>query len=413
MNESQLRALLREAPVPAEDAAAQRGLRIVNEAFTQRTRPRRQVLPRLALAFAIALLLAALMLTPAGAKVRDWIGEVFTAGVPNAKPALTAIPGGGRLLIQSRQGPWVVQPDGARRLLGRYDGATWSPHGLFVAASSGNTLSAIEPDGDPHWSISARGAVADPRWSPSGFRIAYRAGRSLWVIAGDGTGKTLLDPRAAPLAPAWSPQGLALLAYVNGNGSLRIVDSDSGKIASASRALPGITELEWDPDGSSLLEASPRSMRLRRLTLSKLASRLSLDRARDLALPPHARIDTAAFSPSGKSIAALLRLPAQAGHPPRSEVVLIDPVSGSRRPLFSAPGRLSDLAWSPDGSRLLIGWRDANQWLFVPIGGGGHVQAIAGISGDFAPGKPERSFPHIEGWCCRRSIGPPAHGTSG
>jgi WD40 repeat protein len=409
MNEARLRALLRETPVPAEDGAAQRGLPVVSEAFAERTAPRRQVLPRLALAFAIGVSIAALALSPAGAKVRDWIGEVFTAGVPNAEPALTAIPGGGRLLVQSRQGPWVVQPDGARRLLGHYDDATWSPHGLFVAAGAGNTLSAIEPDGDPHWSISAEGTVADPRWSPSGFRIAYRAGRSLWVVAGDGTGKTLLDLRTAPLAPVWSPQGLALLAYVDSGSTVRIVDTDRREVLGAARALAGIKELEWAPDGSALLEASPSSLRLRRLTLGKLVSRLGIEPARELGLPAGARIDDAAFSPGGDSIAALLLLPARAGRPARSEAVLIDATTGSRRPLFSAPGRLSGLAWSPDGSRLLIGWRDANQWLFVPIGGRSHVDAIAGISDDFAPGaRRPGSFPRIEGWCCRASSGPPS-----
>ena len=177
MNEKRLSELLRETPVPGAADAEGRGLRVIDAAFSGRRAPRRRALPRLAVALAGAALFAALLLTPAGADVRAWIGDVFTAGVPNAEPELTEIPGGGRLLVQSAQGPWVVQADGSRRLLGAYAAAAWSPHGLFVAAASSRTLSAVEPDGTPHWSITAPGRVRDPRWSPSGFQIAYRAGR--------------------------------------------------------------------------------------------------------------------------------------------------------------------------------------------------------------------------------------------
>ena len=54
------------------------------------------------------------------------------------------------------------------RFLGNYTDATWSPHGLFVAVTHGRQLSAIAPDGTPHWSLAQRQRVSDPRWSPSG-----------------------------------------------------------------------------------------------------------------------------------------------------------------------------------------------------------------------------------------------------
>lgn len=222
MNDARLKTLLTETPIPAAEEAEQRGLAIVEEAFDQRQPARRAVLPRLAVSFAVAALLAALMLSPAGATVRDWIDDVFTAGVPNGEPGLTEIPGGGRLLVQSPSGPWVVQPDGSRRLLGSYSDATWSPRGLFVGATSDHTLSAIEPDGTPHWSLSASAPVSDPRWSPSGFQIAYRAGPSLRVAAGDGTDDALIDRGVKPLPPAWSPQGLPMLAYVARSGSCEL-----------------------------------------------------------------------------------------------------------------------------------------------------------------------------------------------
>ncbi len=134
MSEERLRALLREEPIPGAAEAERRGLALLERAYAERRPAARPVMPRLAVALAAAALLAALLLSPAGAAVRNWIGDVFTAGVRNAQPALTEVPGGGRLLVQSSRGPWVVQPDGSRRLLGHYEEASWSPHGLFVAA---------------------------------------------------------------------------------------------------------------------------------------------------------------------------------------------------------------------------------------------------------------------------------------
>lgn len=402
MNEDRLKKLLRETPVPGEEEAARRGLRVLEEAFDAERKPaRRPVRPRLTLAIAAGALLAVLMLSPAGATVRDWIDDVFTAGVRNAQPALTELPGGGKLLVHSADGAWVVHEDGSRRLLGRFEEATWSPRGLFVAVTSGRTLSAVDPEGSPRWSISAGAPVSDPRWSPSGVRIAYRAGRELRVVVANGTGDTVLDPLVAPLTPAWSPQGAHLLAYVDSDDELRLVNTDTRQTLGSSRALPGIAKLVWSPAGSTLLETSARSLQLRAVTLSKLGDRLELEPPQRLELPAGTTVRTAAFAPDGQTVAALLRLPASGPRSIRSEVVSIDVASGVQRRLFGVSGELSDLAWSPRGRRLLLSWPDANQWLFIPIGGRG-IRAIDRISEEFGPGERSPSFPRVEGWCCQR-----------
>src|ERR1700754_2378971 len=151
-SEARLRELLREAPLPDAEAAERRGRAVLAAAYAEReaaARPAPLRPRRLALALAAATLLTALVLSPAGAAVRDWVDDVFTANVPAPEPALTEIPGGGRLLVESGAGPWVVQADGSRRLLGAYAEATWSPRGLFVAGAAGSTLSALAADGDP------------------------------------------------------------------------------------------------------------------------------------------------------------------------------------------------------------------------------------------------------------------------
>jgi hypothetical protein len=87
--------------------------------------------------------------------------------------------------------------------------------------------------------------------------------------------------------------------------------------------------------------------------------------------------------------------------PPRSEALLIDPAGGPARRLFGVSGHLTELAWSPDGRRLLLAWPAADQWLFVPAEGGARLRAIGDIAAVFAPGSARRAtYPRVEGWCC-------------
>ncbi len=400
MNEGRLRTLLRDEPVPGAAEAERRGLELVERAHLERQPLHRPVRPRrLAVALAIAALLAALILSPAGAAVRHWVDDVFTAGVRRAEPALTEIPGGGKLLVQSQRGPWAVQGDGSRRLLGDYREATWSPHGLFVAASSGRTLSAIEPNGTPRWSISASDRVQDPRWSPSGFRIAYRVGSSLRVVRADGTGDALVGPASA-VPPAWFPPGLHLLAYLDGERRIVITETDARRTMDAAAASPGVVGLSWSANGHRLIEISRRDLWLRDVRMSKLASSLRLGTARRIHLPTAGVVRAAAFSPQGGTIAVLLDRSLGPG-PPRSEALLVDPSGGPARRLFGVSGHLTELAWSPDGHRLLLAWPAADQWLFVPVARETRLRAIGDVAAIFSPGNTARAlYPRIEGWCC-------------
>ncbi len=406
MSERRLRELLLEAPLPREQEAERRAMLLVAAAFAARPRtgPARRSAPaRLALALIAVLLLGALLLSPAGAAVRHWVGDVFaSAKTPAPAPALGEVPGGGRLLIGSADGPWVVSPNGSRRLLGRYDEATWSPHGLFIGAAESDSLSAIEPDGTPRWSLSSAGPVRDPRWSPSGFRIAFRSAATLRVVGADGAGESLLAPRVAPVAPVWSPRGAHQLAFLDAAGRLQLLDTDSRRSLASAPALAATATLGWAPPGSPILEASPRALRTRSVAKASPAGRLSLGRAHLLSLPPAATVGAAAFSPRGTEIAAILNLPARAGRPAHGEVVLINPPNGSPRRLLNVPGSLSDLLWSPDASRLLVAWPNADQWLFIPLRGGRQGRAFGPISPEFAPGaRPGAEvFPRLEGWCC-------------
>lgn len=402
---------LRQAPISTPEGAEERGLRVVEAAYAEREAPRRDgresrwPLPRFALALGLSALLLALVLSPAGAAVRDWVDEAFTASAPRPEPTLARIPGGGRLLVQTAEGPWVVQPDGSRRLLGDYDAASWSPHGLFVAAAENRTLSALEPDGTPRWSITAPKRVAfpgrrvaAPSWSPSGERIAYRSGLDLRVIAGDGTEDRMIAGGISPVGMTWSPFGDPTLAYVSAAGRLRIVNTESGAELADAPALTGIAEIDWGAGGKAILEASPRELRLRGVRPRKLPPRPSIAASHRLPLPAGATVVDAALAPERPFVAASITRWKKRGT--YSEIVVFRP---GRAPqvLLTVPGSLGQVEWSPDGRRVLAAWPGANQWLFLPLGGG-RGRAIANISRAFSPGGDPTSFPLVEGWCCRR-----------
>ena len=389
MDDERIGRALRDAPVPDENAAAERGLRVVRAAFEAEEpgRPRPPRLRRLGLALLASALVFIVVLTPVGADVREFVKDVVEDSEPDPARSLTRVPGGGELLVESEEGPWIVRADGSQRLLGDFEEATWSPHGLFVAVTDGGRLTAVDPLGNPRWSVTRPATVTDPRWSPSGFRVAYRAGQQLRVVWGDGIGDRLVTRRAAPVAPAWRPGKAHVLAYTTPADHVRVVDTDRGKtLFDTAVQTGGPLSLSWSGDGSRLLAVTPR-----RLTILDGSGNI----LRALGTP---RADGAfvagAWEPGSHRIAYLLRYVGETGL--RTELGLVRP-TGARRQLIAVPGSLIDLVWSPDGSRVLTGWRQADQWFFVPVG----VRAprsIADIRAQFAPGADVGGFPSVAGW---------------
>jgi hypothetical protein len=166
--ERRLRDELHAARPPRAGEAEQRAWHVVATAHSERPVLRRRR-HGLSLAFALAAvgLLLALVLTPAGAKVGDWIGEMVSPAPEATRSALASLPAPGRLLVVAEGGPWIVGDDGARRRLGAFREAGWSPGGLFVVAAKGRRLTTLEPDGDERWTRVAPARVATPRWSPT------------------------------------------------------------------------------------------------------------------------------------------------------------------------------------------------------------------------------------------------------
>ena len=88
---------------------------------------------------------------------------------------------------------------------------------------------ALEPDGDVRWTL-ARPDVRFPRWggTRTDTRIAYLSDGELRVVGGNGKGDRLLDSQAADRAPVWRPGAKHVLIYERRDGSIRVVDVDTG-----------------------------------------------------------------------------------------------------------------------------------------------------------------------------------------
>ena len=327
------------------------------------------------------------MISPAGAAVRDWVGETVDPASEPALPALTSLPAPGELLVDSARGPWVVHEDGSKRLLGAYRQSAWSPRGLFVAVTSPGQLLAVDPEGGVRWAVTRSGSVTDPAWSPDGYRIAYLNSGTLRVVNGDGTGDRSLVRPVAPATPAWRPGSRHVVVFAGRDGSVRAVDTDTGAQLFATGPGPVPARLAWSPDGSRLLVSGPGGLRL-------------LDRDGRLVWSREARAgeELGAAAPlAGGRIAAVL---ATRAAPRRSELLLLGPGAPATR-LFAGPGAFSEVQPSADGRWLLLAWKSADQWLFLDLESPERVRAVAGISAQFAPGTTSPPpFPSVAGWCC-------------
>ncbi|HEX3324099.1 MAG TPA: hypothetical protein VHR65_03015 [Solirubrobacterales bacterium] len=388
MNEDRLREALREAPVPAEEEARERARALVRVAYssTPAVTPSRYPRRR-ALRVAVALGLIAALVSPAGAAIRHWVRDTVEVGHKPSLPALTSLPAPGSLLVDSPRGPWVVRANGSKRLLGDYVQSAWSPHGLFVAVTSGHQLAAVDPEGNVHWTLSRLGAVRDPVWSPDGYRIAYLDGEELRVVAGDGTGDRPLARHVAAIAPAWQPGGLRRLAFLDAAGRVEVVQADSGRPVFEVSPGPGTIGLAWSADGARLLVVRRSGLRV----LDRQGRLLWQAQA-----PSGMRVRAAALAPDGKRVTAVLSTRSGA----QSEVLLLGP-GGEKRRLFDGLGRFGDVVYSPDGRWLLAAWRSADQWLFLSPAHPRRIVAISDISRQFDPGTTSPPpFPSVAGWCC-------------
>jgi hypothetical protein len=391
MNESKLHRLLDGVEVDGEAEARRRTLTLVRSAIAARERPSfpRRHMRALALATAVAVV-AAVAVTPPGRAVvdslRDTIGRERVVGRQPSAAELLRLPAPGKLLVSGRPGPWIVPDRGAKRLLGPYSDASWSPHGLFVVAVRKRDLLALDPHGRVRWSLPHQHRVRLPRWSPDGYRIAYLSGDTLRVTAGDGTGDHSLYRPAATVAAAWYPSATKhLLALVGADGRVRLADADTGRSLWTTVRLREPATLAWTRDGRYLISAGDRGT----------VTVIDHDGRRVHTFPGVRGRPVLAVAPR-KDVYALAGR-STAG---QSTVTITDLRRRRTRRVFSGRGRFGSLAWSPDGNWLALGWQSADQILFLHARGRPEIRAVSNISRQFDPASTSPGFPGLGGWCC-------------
>ena len=348
------------------------------------------------LAAAAAAVLLVAVISPPGRALVGSVRDAVTDESPPSQPALTSLPAPGPLLVNSKAGPWIVSFDGSKRRLGDWWEGAWSPNAEFTVVTRQRELAALDLDGAVRWSIGRTGLVRGARWSsevnPRDTRIAYLNRRALRVVGGNGRGDKELRRAVGPAAPAWRPEAFEL-AFSTVDGRIELMDTDSGK--TVWRTVPGEVpkQLVWSEDGERLLALGDQSLRVIDVNGRKLWS---------IGLP---------VGPSGVVFVrkshrfVMVRYSPATG---RSDLVLLqaetDP--GEARFLYSAPGEFGSLAISPNGNWLLVGWVNADQWLFLRLTAA-RVQAVSNISQQFGvstAGKPiSKAFPESVSWCCPAS----------
>jgi WD40 repeat protein len=392
VTDAELRHRLRRDPVPGESEAGQRAWEVVRASYAARERvPWIERHSRLVVVLAGLAAIAVAAVTPPGQAVVDRVRE-GVAGRSPSEPALVRLPAPGGLLVVSETGPWVVNEDGSKRLLGDYEDASWSPRGRFVVATREHQLVTLEPEsGDVRWSLSRSDQIRDARWSGGGLdtRIAYRSGSSLHVVAGDGSPDIVLAPDVAPVAPAWKDDS-HVLSYAGADGRAHVVDVDARRELWRTPKILDIRRLSFSPDGSLVVLTRRNAGLYRPRGLIRLAAEAlpKGDVLVDAVALPGAWVLYADYDPKKDATELVI---AQCFAP--GPCILIGPSE-----VFRGAGRIGNLTLSPDGRWLAAAWPAADQILFFRVLRFNRVVPVSNVTREFQPGANGQGFPRLAGW---------------
>jgi hypothetical protein len=318
-----------------------------------------------------------------------WFRDAFgLSAQPHTVRILGGLPGGGRLLVNTARGPWLVNANGSRHYLGSYAGASWSPHSLYLVAWRGTELSALNLAGARQWVITAPGPITTARWSPDGYRIAFLAQNSLLVAAGDSSGEHTLSDAAAPVPPAWQPQtgSVHRVTFVRRDGSVEQIDTDTGALVWRVRPPAPARQLVWSPDGGRLLVIGGHEL-TEYSASGQLISTVSPS--------PRTTIEATAFISARRFV--LISQPVGGD----SDSIQLRQLGSTAPPvvLYTGVEQLAGLAASPTDQWLLATSPTADQWIFIHIGTPPKLLATSAITTKFQrPDTTVTSFPQLDGW---------------
>ena len=160
------------------------------------------------------------------------------------------------------------------------------------------------------------------------------------------------------------------------------LDHSSGQVTL--NGQPGLRSMAVSPDGQWVASGTWRQ------TNVVIWDARTGNRLKDLRADGSSEVG---FSPNGRSLAFVQRT---AGRSFLWVVPRLAPDASAARRVFSGVGSFTDLEWSPDGRWLLVGWRDADQWVFIRSARVRKIEAVSGIRSQFDSTR----FPSVSGWCC-------------
>lgn len=189
----------------------------------------------------------------------------------------------------------------------------------------------------------------------------------------------------------WRPESteITFLASFNGSRQLYGIDLNGGSYYQISEAKPSISSYDWHPSGKSIAyiatERAPSSNDLKKLGFNAevfeedLAKKnlytYDISTKKSKQLISDVAVHTVAWNPAGTAIACMIspeNLVDQ--YYMDKKVYTVDPSSGERKKVFDNPGKMTDLAWSPDGKHIaVVCGADKND----PVSGSVFVQNIA------------------------------------
>jgi Tol biopolymer transport system component len=247
--------------------------------------------------------------------------------------------------------------------------------GRVVVVTNKFELAVVKPDGTGLRRLTRRlPEINSPRWSPNGQRIAFvRDTPNRWspkapiyLIQADGSGLHIV---ARGQGPRWSPDGRRLLFDLSG----RIIVLE---IASGRRRVIGRGSLPvWSPDGKQIAfmrytydQGDVDGSKLLTMRADGSDVRVIVGRGPKALYNPE-------WSPDGRTIAVYAQ---ELGGAEEGDIERVDANSGVTRQLVPPNiGDATEVAWSPDGSKLaFVETETAMAVLQVKTG---HVKVVASV----------------------------------